>query len=45
MATLNVTPDSFSDAHEYETISAASEYAQKAVEAGAQIIDVGWLFD
>ncbi|THH01079.1 hypothetical protein EW145_g6981 [Phellinidium pouzarii] len=39
MATLNVTPDSFSDRH--STLLSALSYAENAVEQGADIIDVG----
>jgi dihydroneopterin aldolase/2-amino-4-hydroxy-6-hydroxymethyldihydropteridine diphosphokinase/dihydropteroate synthase len=41
MATLNVTPDSFSDGLDHTTLSAALNYATTSVVAGADIIDVG----
>ncbi|KAI0342535.1 Dihydropteroate synthase [Trametopsis cervina] len=41
MATLNATPDSFSDGSVNNSISAGSIYATKAVESGADIIDIG----
>lgn len=41
MATLNATPDSFSDGKEHDTVPTALEYAREAVAAGASIIDVG----
>ncbi|KAI0032075.1 Dihydropteroate synthase [Vararia minispora EC-137] len=41
MATLNVTPDSFSDGATYNTIPAALSYAAASLSAGADIIDVG----
>lgn len=41
MATLNVTPDSFSDGGTNNTIVNAVSYALRAVEDGADIIDVG----
>ncbi|KAI6041502.1 Dihydropteroate synthase-like protein [Pisolithus marmoratus] len=41
MATLNVTPDSFSDGSMYNTVPAALEYVRTSVESGAHIIDVG----
>ncbi|NDJ21485.1 dihydropteroate synthase [Nostoc sp. B(2019)] len=41
MGILNVTPDSFSDGGEFNTISAALAQAQTLVAAGADIIDVG----
>ncbi|KAF7329881.1 Folic acid synthesis protein [Mycena kentingensis (nom. inval.)] len=41
MATLNTTPDSFSDGSQHDTIPAALEYAAAAVAAGASILDVG----
>lgn len=41
MATLNTTPDSFSDGAAHNTLDTALLYAQEAVEAGATIIDVG----
>lgn len=41
MGILNVTPDSFSDGGEYETMDAAFAHAQQMVDEGADIIDVG----
>ncbi|OCB89176.1 Dihydropteroate synthase [Sanghuangporus baumii] len=41
MATLNATPDSFSDGGEHSAVSDALAYARSAVAAGADIIDVG----
>ena len=41
MATLNVTPDSFSDGGDHSSIDAAVGYARRAVEDGADIIDIG----
>ncbi|KAG1740508.1 Dihydropteroate synthase-like protein [Suillus paluster] len=41
MATLNATPDSFSDGSVNNTLSAALTYAATSVRAGADIIDIG----
>ncbi len=41
MGVLNVTPDSFSDGGEFNTLEAALVQAQKMVEAGVDIIDIG----
>lgn len=41
MGILNVTPDSFSDGGQYNHIEKAVQHAQKMVENGADIIDVG----
>jgi dihydropteroate synthase len=41
MGILNITPDSFSDGGEYNTLTAAMEHTRKMIEAGADIIDVG----
>jgi dihydroneopterin aldolase/2-amino-4-hydroxy-6-hydroxymethyldihydropteridine diphosphokinase/dihydropteroate synthase len=41
MATLNATPDSFSDGSAHETVNAALSYVEESVVAGAHIIDVG----
>ena len=41
MATLNVTPDSFSDGSVNNDVSAVLAYAQDSIENGADIIDVG----
>ena len=41
MGVLNVTPDSFSDGGQFIDPQAALQHAQKMIEAGADIIDVG----
>lgn len=41
MGILNVTPDSFSDGGEFNTVTAALAQAQAMVAGGADIIDVG----
>jgi dihydroneopterin aldolase / 2-amino-4-hydroxy-6-hydroxymethyldihydropteridine diphosphokinase / dihydropteroate synthase len=41
MATLNVTPDSFSDGSMHNSLPAAISYATASVAAGADIIDIG----
>ncbi|KAI5891365.1 Dihydropteroate synthase [Schizophyllum commune H4-8] len=41
MATLNVTPDSFSDGAEHSQLSDALAYVDESVSAGASIIDIG----
>ena len=41
MGILNVTPDSFSDGGEFNTLEASLAQAQRMVEAGADLIDVG----
>ncbi len=41
MATLNVTPDSFSDGSDHTTLSGALNYAMSSIATGADIIDVG----
>jgi len=41
MGILNVTPDSFSDGGNYDSIEKAIVHAKKMQEAGADIIDVG----
>jgi dihydropteroate synthase len=41
MGILNVTPDSFSDGGQYNHIERAVQHAEKMVENGADIIDVG----
>ena len=41
MGILNVTPDSFSDGGEYADLNAAVKRAEKMLEEGAKIIDVG----
>ena len=41
MGILNVTPDSFSDGGKYRDPDAALFHAEKMVEEGADILDVG----
>jgi len=41
MGILNVTPDSFSDGGEYNTILSAEEQCRKMISEGADIIDIG----
>lgn len=41
MGILNVTPDSFHDGGEYNTVDAAMAKAREMVAAGADIVDVG----
>lgn len=41
MGILNVTPDSFSDGGEHNSVEAAVEHAKKMLEEGADIIDIG----
>ncbi len=41
MGILNVTPDSFSDGGQYNTLDNALTQARKLIEAGADIIDIG----
>lgn len=41
MATLNTTPDSFSDGSTHNTLETGLAYAREAVNGGATIIDVG----
>ena len=41
MATLNVTPDSFSDGADHTSLLAALDYAASSTSAGAHIVDVG----
>jgi dihydroneopterin aldolase / 2-amino-4-hydroxy-6-hydroxymethyldihydropteridine diphosphokinase / dihydropteroate synthase len=41
MATLNMTPDSFSDGSVNNTLQAGLAYAQNALKADASIIDIG----
>lgn len=41
MGILNVTPDSFSDGGQFNTLNSALEQAQRMVEAGADILDIG----
>ena len=41
MGVLNVTPDSFSDGGEFNTLTAAVDQAQQMVDRGVDIIDIG----
>lgn len=41
MGILNVTPDSFSDGGEFDSVSAAMRQAYRMIEEGADIVDVG----
>ncbi|PSP31494.1 dihydropteroate synthase [Halobacteriales archaeon QH_10_67_22] len=41
MGILNITPDSFHDGGEYDTVEAARERAERMVAAGVDILDVG----
>jgi dihydropteroate synthase len=41
MGIVNVTPDSFSDGGRFYTVDAAVAQAERLVEAGADIIDIG----
>lgn len=41
MGILNVTPDSFSDSGEYNTIEKALKHYKEMIEQGADIIDIG----
>jgi dihydropteroate synthase len=41
MGILNLTPDSFSDAAQLATVTQAIAYAEKMVDAGASILDIG----
>ena len=41
MGILNITPDSFSDGGKYRALPAALEHANRMIEAGADIIDIG----
>jgi dihydropteroate synthase len=41
MGILNVTPDSFHDGGEYDTVEAAVEKAERMVADGAAIVDIG----
>ncbi len=41
MGVLNVTPDSFSDGGEFNSVESALTQAQKLVEAGMDILDIG----
>ena len=41
MGILNITPDSFSDGGQYNTLDAALHRAGNMLEAGASLLDVG----
>ncbi|MEM1309677.1 MAG: dihydropteroate synthase, partial [Cyanobacteria bacterium P01_H01_bin.153] len=41
MGVLNVTPDSFSDGGQFDTVPAAIAQAQALIEAGVDILDIG----
>ena len=41
MGVLNVTPDSFSDGGLHDSAAAALEHAERMLDEGADIIDVG----
>ena len=41
MGILNVTPDSFSDGGRFDTTEKAFAQAQRMIDAGADIIDIG----
>lgn len=41
MGILNVTPDSFSDGGQFDTVDSALAYADQMISEGADIIDVG----
>ena len=41
MGVLNVTPDSFSDGGEYDSLGAALDHARLLIMGGANIIDIG----
>ncbi|WP_288304648.1 dihydropteroate synthase [uncultured Fusobacterium sp.] len=41
MGILNVTPDSFSDGGQHQSVSEAVKHAKKMLEEGADIIDIG----
>ena len=41
MGVLNVTPDSFSDGGDYNTLDNARDRAREMIKAGADIIDIG----
>jgi dihydroneopterin aldolase/2-amino-4-hydroxy-6-hydroxymethyldihydropteridine diphosphokinase/dihydropteroate synthase len=41
MATLNVTPDSFSDGAQHNTLPASIAYVRESIAAGATIVDIG----
>ncbi|MEX2393082.1 MAG: dihydropteroate synthase, partial [Actinomycetota bacterium] len=41
MGILNVTPDSFSDGGLFSDIASAVDHAQRMIDEGADLIDVG----
>ena len=41
MGVLNVTPDSFSDGGQFNTIEKAYDHALRLIDEGADIIDIG----
>ena len=41
MGILNLTPDSFSDGGQFNSIQKALDHTMKMIEAGADIIDIG----
>src|ERR1044071_3078374 len=41
MGILNVTPDSFSDGGQFDTVNAAIAHAEQMISEGADLIDVG----
>lgn len=41
MGVLNITPDSFSDGGQFNTLEKAQEQARSLIEAGADILDIG----
>ena len=41
MGILNLTPDSFSDGGQFNSIQKALDYTMSMIEAGADIIDIG----
>ncbi len=41
MGILNVTPDSFSDGGNYDTVDSALDQAMKLIDSGADILDIG----
>ena len=41
MGILNVTPDSFSDGGKYNSVDDALRHAERMIDEGADIIDIG----
>lgn len=41
MAIINVTPDSFSDGGQFDSVSAALRQCEQVIQAGAHILDIG----